>query len=56
MLLESGAPVCEKDSNDNEPIHLAAKAGNKDTIGLLKEYHAYVCHPGWKVLQFYGFK
>lgn len=46
MLLEAGAPVCEKDNNDNEPIHLAAKAGSKDTISLLKEYNGSVCHPG----------
>jgi ankyrin repeat protein len=46
MLLEAGAPVSEKDLNENEPIHLAAKAGSKDTIHLLKQYGGSVCNAG----------
>ncbi len=46
MLLEAGAPVSDKDCNDNEPIHLAAKAGSKNIIHLLKQYGGYVCSPG----------
>ena len=46
MLLEADAPVCEKDNNENEPIHLAAKAGSKEIIKLLKEFGGIVTNPG----------
>jgi len=46
MLLEADAPVCEKDNNENEPIHLAAKAGSKDIISLLKDFGGIVYNPG----------
>ena len=46
MLLDANAPVSEKDNNDNEPIHLAAKAGSENIIRLLKQYSGNVCSPG----------
>ena len=52
MLLEAGAPVSEKDCNNNEPIHLAAKAGSKSIIHLLKTFGGSVCNPGLKT--FFG--
>lgn len=46
MLLEANAPVGEKDMNDDEPIHLAAKAGSFNIIKLLKSYGGNVMSPG----------
>ena len=46
MLLDANAPVSEKDNNENEPIHLAAKAGSEHIIRLLKQYSGNVCSPG----------
>ena len=46
MLLDANAPVSERDNNENEPIHLAAKAGSEHIIRLLKQYSGNVCSPG----------
>jgi hypothetical protein len=56
MLLEADAPVCEKDDNDNEPIHLAAKAGSKEIISLIKEYGGVVTNPGesWAIMSIWS--
>jgi ankyrin repeat protein len=46
MLLDANAPVLEKDNNENEPIHLAAKAGSEEIIRLIKQYGGTCCRPG----------
>jgi ankyrin repeat protein len=48
MLLEANAPVAEKDMNDDEPVHLAAKAGSIAIIKLLKSYGCNVLTPGYR--------
>lgn len=46
LLIESGANVCEKDHQGDEPIHSAAKSGCVDLLHLLIDHGAQMCIPG----------